>query len=491
MSVPEPTSRVWPRGSMSSRPTPSITSSRPVRAQPPRGAAGAADRARRRPCSCWPLAMAILRPDGAGWGTAAWLVVICARAGADRVRGRRGPHAPAPARVRPDARAAAAGLDPAGGPRRAAAAPMSRSCAAPPGPAPAAADRDSSFSLAPALVIVLAGAPMASGRPRPVPRGARRPDGLRPRDLLAADPGRARHRPARRAARVRVGLRRRPVPGAASASWPRWPAARIRRCSSPCCRSAGLLALFAHERRGRIENALALQRAGPGGPRAAADDRPELLGLHRDRRPRRHAADAHRLGRADLRPRLGGRAGRAAAGLRARRRRRARARVPRTPWPRSRRTSRTRPSGGCATTTARYRHIAAVATNLLDDARVRGHRRSPCATSRPARPSRSSCATARSTTRCTGLANRALFYDRVEHALTRGARDDAQVARAVRRPRRLQGRSTTLAGTRTATGCCRRSRSRLTACLRAADTAARLGGDEFGVLLEGVADPAR
>ena len=34
-----------------------------------------------------------------------------------------------------------------------------------------------------------------------------------------------------------------------------------------------------------------------------------------------------------------------------------------------------------------------------------------------------------------------------------------------------------------------RSRDRLTACLRAGDTAARLGGDEFGVLLESVAGP--
>ena len=39
----------------------------------------------------------------------------------------------------------------------------------------------------------------------------------------------------------------------------------------------------------------------------------------------------------------------------------------------------------------------------------------------------------------TGLANRTLLRDRLEHALARSAREDARDGRAVRRPRRLQG----------------------------------------------------
>ena len=40
---------------------------------------------------------------------------------------------------------------------------------------------------------------------------------------------------------------------------------------------AGLLAIFARERRGRIENALKAPAASSGGPRSAAVDRAELL----------------------------------------------------------------------------------------------------------------------------------------------------------------------------------------------------------------------
>ena len=40
---------------------------------------------------------------------------------------------------------------------------------------------------------------------------------------------------------------------------------------------AALLAVFARERRGRIENALSAAAPGAGGPRPAAVDRPELL----------------------------------------------------------------------------------------------------------------------------------------------------------------------------------------------------------------------
>jgi len=83
----------------------------------------------------------------------------------------------------------------------------------------------------------------------------------------------------------------------------------------------------------------------------------------------------------------------------------------------------------------------------------------------------------------TGLANRALFMDRLEHALERTSRQAKPVAvlfvdlddfKAVndRFGHQAGDRVLVVAG------------QRLQACLRPADTAARLGGDEFGILLE-------
>ena len=90
----------------------------------------------------------------------------------------------------------------------------------------------------------------------------------------------------------------------------------------------------------------------------------------------------------------------------------------------------------------------------------------------------------------TGLANRALFYDRIEHALS------ARRAFDVRRSRVLfVDLDDFKADQRHARACRRRPRCcsevarRLTPALRSADTAARLGGDEFGVLLEELAGP--
>ena len=72
--------------------------------------------------------------------------------------------------------------------------------------------------------------------------------------------------------------------------------------------------------------------------------------------------------------------------------------------------------------------------------RARSRHRADRARHRRARKrSRSSCAIAPSTIPLTQLANRALFYDRIEHALARERRAEQHVARALRRPRRLQG----------------------------------------------------
>ena len=90
----------------------------------------------------------------------------------------------------------------------------------------------------------------------------------------------------------------------------------------------------------------------------------------------------------------------------------------------------------------------------------------------------------------TGLPNRALFLDRVEHALRRRGRDrlavmliDLDDFKLVNDTRgHAAGDSLLIAVA-----------DRLRTCLRAEDTAARLGGDEFAVLVEGVSgeDEAR
>jgi diguanylate cyclase (GGDEF)-like protein/PAS domain S-box-containing protein len=88
----------------------------------------------------------------------------------------------------------------------------------------------------------------------------------------------------------------------------------------------------------------------------------------------------------------------------------------------------------------------------------------------------------------TGLANRALFRDRVEHALARHARRGEPVAVLFLDLDDFKVVNDSLghvAGDQLLGDVA----ERLMSCLRTGDTAARLGGDEFAVLIEGVTDP--
>ena len=87
----------------------------------------------------------------------------------------------------------------------------------------------------------------------------------------------------------------------------------------------------------------------------------------------------------------------------------------------------------------------------------------------------------------TGLGNRALFQDRLEHAVARIERTHGHLAVLFLDLDNLKAVNDTL-GHSAGDSLLQATAGSLVQCLRKSDTAARLGGDEFGVLVEEVAD---
>lgn len=88
----------------------------------------------------------------------------------------------------------------------------------------------------------------------------------------------------------------------------------------------------------------------------------------------------------------------------------------------------------------------------------------------------------------TGLANRRLFSDRLEHALARQRRDDRQLAVLVLDLDRFKTVNDAL-GHMGGDELLRVIGTRITNCVSAGDSVARMGGDEFAVLLEDLSSP--
>ena len=86
----------------------------------------------------------------------------------------------------------------------------------------------------------------------------------------------------------------------------------------------------------------------------------------------------------------------------------------------------------------------------------------------------------------TGLGNRALFQDRLQHAVARLERTDGHLAVLFLDLDNLKMINDTL-GHSAGDTLLKTMADNILGCLRSADTAARLGGDEFGILIEELA----
>ena len=133
-----------------------------------------------------------------------------------------------------------------------------------------------------------------------------------------------------------------------------------------------------------------------------------------------------------------------------------------------------------------WHHVEAIGNNLLDEPSVRGIVINARDISERKR-AEGLMAHQAFHDRLTGLPNRALFMDRLEHALVRSLRDRATVGVLFLDLDRFKVVNDSL-GHEVGDQLLVIAAQRLEACLRPGDTAARLGGDEFTVLLEGVAD---
>jgi diguanylate cyclase (GGDEF)-like protein/PAS domain S-box-containing protein len=130
----------------------------------------------------------------------------------------------------------------------------------------------------------------------------------------------------------------------------------------------------------------------------------------------------------------------------------------------------------------RWLHVETIRTNLLSDENVRGIVLNTRDVSER-KAFEEQLAHQAFHDSVTGLANRALFRDRVEHSLERQSRDHGAATVLLMDLDDFKTVNDSLghaAGDRLLTDV----GERLKACLRQADTAARLGGDEFAVLLE-------
>jgi diguanylate cyclase (GGDEF)-like protein len=87
----------------------------------------------------------------------------------------------------------------------------------------------------------------------------------------------------------------------------------------------------------------------------------------------------------------------------------------------------------------------------------------------------------------TGLGNRALFQDRLQHAMARTERTHLQLAVLFLDVDNFKVVNDTL-GHSAGDALLQATAEVLVGCLRESDTAARLGGDEFGVVLEEIGD---